>query len=98
VLCLLRTRGLAHPWHNHQAVVTACDEDPRRGLVRLFLYDPNHPCATPLLTLRLSPSGEIVALAQSSGEPLRGFFLLPYRFRTPPESVGRGEEAGAATW
>jgi hypothetical protein len=36
-------------------------------------YDPNHPGETPTLTMNLTKPSVGIALAQSTGEALRGF-------------------------
>lgn len=83
VLCLVRTRGLGDPTGNHQVVATGYDLDSTPGMMNIFLSDPNHPYQDginwqePYLTIPAAwqPGG---ALSQSTGEPLRGFFLMSY--------------------
>jgi len=84
VVGLVRVTG-ASPWaltHNHQTLAYGYDERP--GELAIRVYDPNHPArddvalrATFLDDPRL-PRERRVALAQSTGEPLVGFFRQPY--------------------
>lgn len=82
VLCLVRTRGLGDPTGNHQVIATGYDAS-LPGWVRLFLYDPNHPGQEPSLLLPAQWTGG-EAMQQSTGEPLRGFFVMAYRPSRPP--------------
>jgi hypothetical protein len=83
VLLLLRAGGLADPTRNHQAVATDYTLDKERGQLTLWLYDPNHPEPSTEVQISLTlPTRERAgSLAQSTGEPLRGFFVLNYRPR-----------------
>lgn len=72
---------------NHQVIAWGYAEDGRG--VTLRLYDPNWPdrddvTATLVLDAALRPSH----LEQSTGEPLLGWFVLPYSRRDP--TVWRG--------
>lgn len=82
VLCLVRTRGLTDPTINHQVTAIGYEVMGENSL-RLFLYDPNHPGKeTELyLPLRWHPGAEMF---QSTGEALRGLFIMPYRPARPP--------------
>ncbi len=82
VLLLLRATGL-DPTRNHQVVATGCRREGQDGPVTLFLYDPNHAGCE--VALRVDPSGAASPpVTQSTGERLQGFFVIPYRPRTPP--------------
>ncbi len=84
ILGLIRTssvspRDLAR---NHQVLAYACEEDARGFRIRI--YDPNHPgrddvelraAADPTAT---GAGRDGIRLAQSTGEPLLGFFRQPY--------------------
>ena len=84
ILCLIRVHGLNNPTQNHQVLATAYDPAPDGKSITLTLYDPNHPCDEPTITLGLAKNG--FAISQSSGEPLRGVFVLPYtRVSTLPK-------------
>lgn len=76
VVCLIRAEPGASLTQNHQVVVTGYDLEAVPGSVVLSLYDPNHPLDAPTLTLGLAKDG--FSIRQSSGEPLRGFFVMPY--------------------
>lgn len=80
VLLLVRAGGWSNPTHNHQVVATGYLLDQRLGNVTVSLYDPNYP-HTPSdvrIAMSLPTATHPGALAQSTGEPLRGFFVLPY--------------------
>jgi hypothetical protein len=91
VLGLIRASGLS-PWmlsQNHQ--VLAYGWEATDGRVALHVYDPNHP-GDDDVELRITIGGsegdpwrDRIALAQSTGEPLLGFFRQPY----PPASSVR---------
>jgi hypothetical protein len=49
----------------------------------IYLYDPNHPGEEPSLSLNLANPTAGVNLTQSTGEPLRGFFVNKYQAQTP---------------
>lgn len=84
VVGLVRVAGIS-PWalmQNHQTLAWSYDAQPDALTIRV--YDPNHPGrddialrATFLAGPGLPPERRI-ALAQSSGEPLLGFFRQPY--------------------
>ncbi len=84
VLCLIRVRGFSNPTQNHQVTAVGYDLDPDTNQMTIFLYDPNHPGDEPTLSLNLGGSGQSIALAQSTGEALRGFFVIEYTPQTPP--------------
>jgi len=73
-LTLIRTR--TNPSDNHQVLAVAYCEDAS-GMGELELYDPNHPNKRPTIAIRLT-GPEAGRSAQSTGEPLRGFFTWPY--------------------
>ncbi len=79
VLALIRVKGLSDPTHNHQVVAIGYDYDPASRRMTIALYDPNHPGESPSLQLDLSNPGQGVAISQSTGEFLRGFFLIDYK-------------------
>ena len=68
------------PWHltmNHQVMAWGYAEDGRG--VTLNLYDPNWPDRDDVtITLHLDPALRPTGLTQSTGEPLLGWFVLPY--------------------
>ncbi len=83
-LGLIRVAGVS-PWsltHNHQ--VLAFGYDDAGTTIGLRIYDPNHPGRDDV-ELRAAvdpdedrPWRERITLAQSTGEPLLGFFRQPY--------------------
>ncbi|MGI6368593.1 MAG: hypothetical protein ACOX2L_09610 [Anaerolineae bacterium] len=80
VILLVRVR-CKDPTLNHQVVVTGYTEDREHGRVQLELYDPNHEEMDVTLTVNSLPQSEELAATQSTGETLRGFFVLAYRPR-----------------
>ena len=80
VLLLLRAGGVSDPTQNHQVVVTGYDLDEGTGQLTLFLYDPNHPepAEEVQISMTLPSRDRQAVLAQSTGEHLRGFFVLAY--------------------
>ena len=75
VLILIRTRGLANPFQNHQALATGIEWRNSNREWIIYLYDPNYPGQE--LTLRLSTdeSQPRPRIEYSSGEQTRGFFV-----------------------
>jgi hypothetical protein len=70
----------ANPWtltRNHQVMAWGYAEDGRG--VTLRLYDPNWPDRDDVtVTIHLDPALRPTGLTQSTGEPLLGWFVLPY--------------------
>jgi len=69
-----------NPWQltmNHQVMAWGYAEDGRG--VTLNLYDPNWPDRDDVtITIHLDPALRPTGLSQSTGEPLLGWFALPY--------------------
>ncbi len=84
-LALLRVTGLNDPTHNHQVVAIGYDFDPDTQNFTIHLYDPNHPGESPQITLNLANPSAGINLAQSTGEPLRAFFVTNYTVELPPQ-------------
>jgi hypothetical protein len=91
VVGLIRASGPS-PWKltsNHQVLAFGYEQEATRVTIRV--YDPNHPGRDDVeLRATLStddglPWWRRIALAQSTGEPLLGFFRQPY---PTPDSVG----------
>jgi len=62
---------------NHQVMAYGYAEDGRG--VTLKLYDPNWPDRDDVtITIHMDPALRPTGLSQSTGEPLLGWFLLPY--------------------
>jgi hypothetical protein len=76
---LIRIASL-NPWQltmNHQVMAYGYAEDGRG--VTLDLYDPNWPDRDDVtITIHLDPAFRPTSLSQSTGEPLLGWFVLPY--------------------
>jgi murein DD-endopeptidase MepM/ murein hydrolase activator NlpD/uncharacterized protein YgiM (DUF1202 family) len=85
VLALLRTKGLDDPTQNHQVLATGYESDLGARKYLITLYDPNHPHQEPHIRVDYSDTKTGLRIEQSTGEPLRGFFVIPYTARdTPP--------------
>jgi hypothetical protein len=84
VLALIRVGGITHLMDNHQVVATGYDFDDETNQMVVYLYDPNHPGETPTLAMNLAEPSAGIALAQSTDEPVRGFFVIGYGPQTPP--------------
>jgi hypothetical protein len=67
---------------NHQVMAYGYAEDGRG--VTLKLYDPNWPDRDDIaVTIHMDPALRPTGLSQSTGEPLLGWFLLPYSAAEP---------------
>jgi hypothetical protein len=67
---------------NHQVIAWGYAEDGRG--VTLRLYDPNWPDRDDVtITIHLDPALRPTGLEQSTGEPLLGWFVLPYSKADP---------------
>jgi hypothetical protein len=84
VLALIRVHGIDDPTQNHQVVARAYDFDEATRQLKIYVYDPNHPGHEPWLSMNLARPSRGIDAVQSSGEPLRGFFVLDYKVQTPP--------------
>jgi hypothetical protein len=73
-LTLIRAHGVTSPARHHQVVATGY-EDSNEGEVAVHLYDPNHPGSRPVIHLDLGEDYRSPRPRQSTGEPLRGFFV-----------------------
>jgi hypothetical protein len=84
VLALIRMDEHGDPTKNHQVIATGYQLGEQSRSLRVDLYDPNHPRKTPKLTFDLRNPARGIAPRQSTGEVLRGFFVIDYRKRPPP--------------
>ncbi|HJS29919.1 MAG TPA: hypothetical protein VJ768_09865 [Anaerolineales bacterium] len=83
VLALIRTKGVSSPTQNHQVMVVGYDYDAESKDLVFQLYDPNHPGKAPTLSMNLTKPSHGLQLSQSTGENLRGFFVLDYNPQRP---------------
>jgi hypothetical protein len=83
VLALVRVRGFNDPTQNHQVMAVAYKFEPTTLGLEIHLYDPNYPGQTPKLSMNFSKPSQGIDLRQSTGEPLRGFFIIPYVRKLP---------------
>ena len=77
-LCLIRSRGVGGIANNHQAVAIGY-EIGSDGRVNIDLYDPNHPGMSPRVSFEPGGGANRISARQSTGEPVRGFFVWPYK-------------------
>jgi hypothetical protein len=83
VLALVRVSGFNDPTKNHQVMAVAYEYEPTTSDLEIYLYDPNHPGQMPKLTMNLAKPSQGINIQQSSGEALRGFFVIPYVRKLP---------------
>jgi murein DD-endopeptidase MepM/ murein hydrolase activator NlpD len=84
VLALIRVQHLDDPTQNHQVLARGYEFDPDSSKYRISLYDPNHPRKEAYISVDVS-NPKSIQIKQSTGEYLRGFFIIPYKARkTPP--------------
>jgi hypothetical protein len=75
-IVIIRSSLFQNPTHNHQVLVTGYYDDG--STLVLELYDPNHPRLDPRLTIIQNPQ---YLITQSTGEPVRGFFINNYSYQ-----------------
>jgi len=78
VLALIRADREGDLTKNHQVIAHAYSYDEQSGDLQIKLYDPNHPRKTPTLTMNFKTPNSGINARQSTGEPLRGFFVVDY--------------------
>ena len=84
VLALIRADERGDATKNHQVVATAYDFNQSTRRLTIDLYDPNRPRQSPALELDLRIPGRGGWIRQSTGEPLRGFFVIDYKRQVLP--------------
>lgn len=87
VLALIRSKHGASATQNHQVLVTGYEYDESTRQMTIYLYDPNHPGLAPTLSLNLTKPSQGIAISQSTGESLRGFFVIRYKPEEPPDET-----------
>ena len=99
VLALIRVEQLGDPTKNHQVMATAYELDPVTKQMTIELYDPNHPGKDPTISLNLTRPSRGINISQSTGESLRGFFIIKYKLQksvpTPAAALFDTAAAGA---
>jgi len=83
VLVLIRVRK-GSPTANHQVLAIDYEFDEETNEMEITLYDPNHPGQEPKIFVDLNHPDQGINLRQSTGEPLRGFFVIEYNQERPP--------------
>jgi murein DD-endopeptidase MepM/ murein hydrolase activator NlpD/uncharacterized protein YgiM (DUF1202 family) len=78
VLALIRVQGAGNPTNNHQVVAVGYEAASDAKGIKIFLYDPNHPSEDPVIDIQYANRNTGMQVTQSTGEPLRGFFMIPY--------------------
>lgn len=80
LLCLIRSAGpFANPTESHFVLAWAYEHDRKEKRGRLLVYDPSHPGRDDVaVELGLSREEGRVSMSQSTGESVRGFFVVPY--------------------
>lgn len=87
VLALIRSKHGASATQNHQVLATGYEYDEGTRRMTISLYDPNHPGMTPTLSLNLTKPSQGIDIKQSTGEALRGFFVIRYKAEEPPAAT-----------
>ncbi|GAB4580828.1 MAG: hypothetical protein Fur0022_35710 [Anaerolineales bacterium] len=82
VLALVRVRK-GNPTANHQVLAIDYTLDEETQQMELTLYDPNHPGEEPKIFVDLRDPEKGLHPRQSTGEPLRGFFVIRYKKEKP---------------
>jgi hypothetical protein len=75
-IVIIRSSLIQNPTHNHQVLVTGFED--KGYTLDLELYDPNHPRLNPRLIIHQNNQYKIT---QSTGEPVRGFFINNYLYQ-----------------
>ena len=83
VLVIIRVSGFFRSMQNHQVVAVEYKHDLLSQSLSLGLYDPNHPGVTPTISIGLNKLDRIKHFQQSTGERIRGFFVIPYQKQIP---------------
>jgi hypothetical protein len=83
VLVLIRVSDFDDPTKNHQVVARGYDYIDATKDLEIPIYDPNHKMQDTSLTMNLASPSSGINIAQSTGEELRGFYVLNYRPKTP---------------
>lgn len=77
ILGLIRSKGLkGDPSRNHQVLAIGYKFDPANKDLTVSLYDPNHPGKTVELGMNFKDPAKGIRPKQSTGEKLRGFFVI----------------------
>lgn len=84
VLVLIRSKGLLKMDQNHQVLAIGYHFNPITKELTIQLYDPNYPGKTPEISMSLLKPSSGIKLAQSTGDPIRGFFKIDYVPSSPP--------------
>jgi len=75
-IVIIRSNILQNPTHNHQVLVYGYEQ--MDNIIHFSLYDPNHPQSNPTLNVNMIAP---FIITQSTGEPVRGFFLNNYQYK-----------------
>jgi hypothetical protein len=87
VLGLVRAKGFNDPTVNHQVLATGYDFDEITRQLIIYLCDPNYPRLESTLSINLASPSQGIQAIQSTGEPLRGLFVIKYNPQQPPVEV-----------
>ncbi len=86
VLVLIRVSDFGDPTKNHQVVARGYDFNEATRDLEINIYDPNHKMQDASLTMNLATPSSGINITQSTGEVLRGFYVLNYRAQTPGDA------------
>ena len=84
VIGLVRSQGVTNPTENHQVLAIGYNYDETTKQLVISLCDPNYHRQNSTLSMNLASPGQGIQAIQSTGEPLRGFFVINYQAEQPP--------------
>jgi hypothetical protein len=84
VLGLVRAQGISNPTENHQVLAIGYDFNETTRQLTINLCDPNYHRQGSTLSMNLAAPSQGIQAVQSTGEPLRGLFVINYHAQQPP--------------
>jgi hypothetical protein len=84
VMGLVRSQGINNPTENHQVLAIGYDFDETSKQLTISLCDPNYHRQGTTLSMNLASPSQGIQAVQSTGEPLRGLFVINYQSQQPP--------------
>jgi len=81
---VIRVKEVGEATNNHQVLAWGYDFDPASQALVVQLYDPNHPLAELSLGMNFADPRAGIDPSQSTGERLRGWFVIDYRPHRAP--------------
>jgi hypothetical protein len=85
VMALIRAKGISDPTVNHQVLARGYQFDETTRQMVVHLYDPNFPGTESTLCMDMTKPSQDLQASQSTGESLRGLFVINYNLHKPPQ-------------